>query len=376
MDDLSICMRCGFCQAKCPVFEETKQEPSTARGRIAIINSLFKGETEPSSGVMRRVFECNLCGRCKEACPAGVDTIEIFLEGRRRLQKNTPIKRRLAYNIIEHPRLLSLGGNMGFVLGLRDLKITKPTIHKVENPKMKVVFFPGCLGKHFLKDLVQSSIEVLELNNIEVKLVDEDCCGAPLYLSGADERANTLARKNIEKIKAAGADVIVTACPTCKSGLERYPRLFKGEENSEIKKFFEHVYEISEFLEEVGHTPPKTKINKTITHHEACHTRNNAALIKSTQSMMNGIHGPRLVELSNPSSCCGFGGFFMLDNPEISRELKRKKIDDIKSTEAQTVLTSCPGCIMFIGRALKGSGIRVQHPIQLLREAYKKESII
>ena len=39
-DKLASCMKCGFCQAFCPVFDETGEEGDVTRGKIALVENL------------------------------------------------------------------------------------------------------------------------------------------------------------------------------------------------------------------------------------------------------------------------------------------------------------------------------------------------
>lgn len=377
MEDLEICMRCGFCRASCPVFDVTLEETGTARGKIAIIHAIRRGELKPTKRVAEKIFECTLCGNCSRECPAGVDTIKIFLEAREELLKSyfNPTKR-VAFNILENPTVLSFlsnGASMvpGLTLPTR-LKKTKPVNMRVGKPKMKVAFFGGCLINYFLQDIKDSTIEVLRKNDIETVLPQEKCCGLPLYFSGAVERAADLARHNLTVLEALSVDAIVTACPTCKIGLKRYPEILKGEERERAKTVAEKTYEISEFLNKFGYSKEMGVIEKNVTYHESCHMNYGLDLSKISRELITSIPGLDLTEMKEPASCCGFGGLFTIDNPRLSKKMNQRKIGDIQGTKAREVITPCPGCIIYIQRALRreGTNIKVRHPIQLLREAY------
>ncbi|HEU6438198.1 MAG TPA: 4Fe-4S dicluster domain-containing protein, partial [Nitratidesulfovibrio sp.] len=43
LDDQMVgCMKCGMCQAVCPVFAETMKEADVTRGKIALLENLAK----------------------------------------------------------------------------------------------------------------------------------------------------------------------------------------------------------------------------------------------------------------------------------------------------------------------------------------------
>ena len=41
-DQLVVCMRCGLCQAVCPLFAETGREADVARGKLALLDGLLQ----------------------------------------------------------------------------------------------------------------------------------------------------------------------------------------------------------------------------------------------------------------------------------------------------------------------------------------------
>ena len=48
-DKLASCMKCGFCQAFCPVFDTTGKEGDVTRGKIALVENL--AQRLPASNV-------------------------------------------------------------------------------------------------------------------------------------------------------------------------------------------------------------------------------------------------------------------------------------------------------------------------------------
>lgn len=74
------------------------------------------------------------------------------------------------------------------------------------------------------------------------------------------------------------------------------------------------------------------------------------------------------------ASCCGFGGTYSAKFPEISKELLGNKIRRIEETEAERIVTDCPGCTMQIRGGLhkKGSSVKVTHIAELLADNLKK----
>ncbi|MGA7643801.1 MAG: (Fe-S)-binding protein, partial [Syntrophobacteraceae bacterium] len=61
-EQLVVCMRCGMCQAVCPVFAETGREADVARGKLALLDGLIQEMFKDPKGVNERMMRCLLCG--------------------------------------------------------------------------------------------------------------------------------------------------------------------------------------------------------------------------------------------------------------------------------------------------------------------------
>jgi glycolate oxidase iron-sulfur subunit len=81
-DQMVACMKCGMCQAVCPVFAESLNEADVTRGKIALLENLAKEMIADAKGVQEKLNKCLLCGSCAANCPSGVKIMDIFLKAR------------------------------------------------------------------------------------------------------------------------------------------------------------------------------------------------------------------------------------------------------------------------------------------------------
>jgi hypothetical protein len=70
--------------------------------------------------------------------------------------------------------------------------------------------------------------------------------------------------------------------------------------------------------------------------------------------------GLEYVESKDEAVCCGFGGSFSMDFPEISAELLKRKLNCAESTGAEVLVTDCPGCVLQLRGGMKKRGGRMQ----------------
>ncbi|MBW2367335.1 MAG: (Fe-S)-binding protein, partial [Deltaproteobacteria bacterium] len=88
-DELAQCTRCGICQSVCPLYAYTGREADVSRGKLALLDGLAERIFKTPEGVMERLDRCLLCGACMHQCPAGVDTMKVFIRARSILKQVT-----------------------------------------------------------------------------------------------------------------------------------------------------------------------------------------------------------------------------------------------------------------------------------------------
>jgi glycolate oxidase iron-sulfur subunit len=105
----------------------------------------------------------------------------------------------------------------------------------------------------------------------------------------------------------------------------------------------------------------------SITYHDPCHHRT-AGITKEPRNLLKGAPGIELVEMEGADRCCGLGGTFNVYHYQSSLKINSTKTAAIQATNADAVVTGCPGCIMQLSDGLKQAGdkTRVLHTVQLL----------
>ena len=95
----SQCVKCGTCLAHCPIYAETLSEPTTARGKLSLIESLASGDIQFTKELNNLLLSCLICNTCGENCPNDVKVGEILLEARRELidHRGLPITKKFLF---------------------------------------------------------------------------------------------------------------------------------------------------------------------------------------------------------------------------------------------------------------------------------------
>jgi glycolate oxidase iron-sulfur subunit len=177
-----------------------------------------------------------------------------------------------------------------------------------------------------------------------------------------------MAKHNIEKL--AKFDRIITGCATCGSALKDYGKWFAGDKQfeSQAKAFSAKVSDFTEFLAKEG---VQTSVNEpiTVTYHDPCHLKWQQGISSQPRQLLNSIKGVKFVEMEGADDCCGLGGAFSLAHRDISLAIQDKKMQNIKNTGAQIVVTSCPGCLIQLKDGVKRNNlpVKVMHISELMR---------
>ena len=413
-DQLMTCMRCGMCQAVCPVFAETGREADVARGKLALLDGLIQQMFKDPKGVNERLSHCLLCGSCAANCPSGVKVLEIFLRARAILTGYTglhPLKKAVFRGMLVHPgffdSLMEWGaklqgifikpaddllgtscGRMLSPLAERHIKPLAPVpFHNISgrldtsgSSGLKAAFFIGCVVDKIFPNIGEAVVKSLEHNGVGVFLPDDQgCCGIPALSSGDTETFNTLVRHNLDRFSASGCDYLVTACATCTSTIRKLWPLFaeglNDRDRDRLTALADKTMDISQFLvDKAGVAAVDTSANDAataVTYHDPCHLKKSLGVAAQPRTLIRANPHRILKEMREPDRCCGCGGSFNLQYYGVSTAIGKRKRDNIVESGCSIVATSCPACMLQISDMLSQAGdrIEVKHAIEVYADS-------
>jgi len=389
------CSSCAFCEATCPVFQADLLETHVARSRMLIIREVFIEKSLPvSKRTLEIIDRCLLCSQCKQTCPAGVPVNEIVIAARYQQYKGKrmSLPRRMVLKQIMENRGVSGVMKKAEVLaraaGISPKEIPKlpkqsfnelypagiyPPLGKT---RARVLYYVGCGTNTLYPDTGDAVMKVLAHNGIEVTIPEGlVCCGIPSLVEGDIVTARRMMETNLSILAGSGADAILTDCTSC--GLTFSEKLMQiiPEEDPLYEKAIEvssNITEVTDYLQKIGLTFPPQKLEVQVTYHVPCHGNWRSTLNDAPRELLSGIEGTEMVEMEKPGACCGAGGAFFVDFKELSQKIRDPKLQDIKQTGAELVVTQCPSCRSYLSAGLE-EGQRVMHPITLLSMAYGLE---
>ena len=262
------------------------------------------------------------------------------------------------------------------LLGAYPRATAAPVRPRMEMPDMRVAMLTGCVQESLFGRVNAATARVLRVHGCEVVPVREQvCCGALDAHAGRLERARELARRNIAAFEAAAVDVVVVNAAGCGAMMKEYAeQLHHDAEWSErAKSFVQRVRDVSEFLVERG-VREGAPVWVRVTYDAPCHLHHGQRIREAPLRLIDGIAGVERVPLRDAEECCGGAGLYGVNHPELGGRILRDKVEAVRETGAELVLTPNPGCMMQIGAGLllAGEGARVAHPLELLDESYRR----
>jgi glycolate oxidase iron-sulfur subunit len=414
-DQLVVCMKCGMCQAVCPLFAETGREADVARGKLALLDGLMVQMFDDPEGVHQRLNKCLLCGSCAANCPSGVNVLEIFIKARAILagfQGLSPAKKAIFRGMLAHPELFDRLGEWGAkfqkvftkpaneVIGTSCARFMSPLIgerhfrplaavpfHKRISSLdtrpgasgLKVAFYVGCLADKIFPDLAQATVDVLTHHGVGIFMPENQaCCGIPAVSGGDTDTFKRLVRRNIRLFQGGRYDCLVTACATCTSTIrEVWPMMTASDQelHAGARRIAEKTFDISQFLvDRVGlKASADSNGDIPVTYHDPCHLKKSLKVWNEPRALINASRGYRLKEMPESDWCCGMGGSFNIQYYGISGRIGDRKRDNIRATGCRIVATGCPACMLQISDTLSraGDAVQVKHPVELYAESLK-----
>ncbi len=418
--EIAKCIRCGECRLICPVYNEKHAERYTSRAKLLIVNGLVQGTLDFTPEVREAMENCLLCTGCASQCSSNVQSDKVIIAARHVFAEELgiPFYKQLITKTMRSKKLMDTGvklGSMGVDLLFKKVPETSGLYRRFAMPKIdekqyipeiahptfrdevqmasvggnkKVIFFTGCMANYFMPEVSKSLVKVLNKLNVDVEVPNEQgCCGMPMLASGDKESVKIAALVNISalaKLSPPSSDVaIVVACASCGHMLQHgYKEMLKDE--TQIHHLLDNIaertidinqYLINTFGEEKIASMIKPETSIKATYHDPCHLRKAQKIVKEPRALLDIASGGNFAEMQKPEACCGLGGTYTLAQMELSKSIQKKKIDDALQTEANCIVTSCPGCVLQLRDGVRRSAkigaekTKVKHIIQVLADS-------
>jgi L-lactate dehydrogenase complex protein LldE len=237
-----------------------------------------------------------------------------------------------------------------------------------------VQLFVTCLVDSLFPHVGESVVRVLERAGLTVEFpFDQTCCGQPAFNAGFPDEARAMARHTIDVLVDTDGPIVVPSGSCAQMIIDHAPSLLAADNDylANAQLVSARTREFTMFLvDDLAVTAPGVRRDATFaTYHPSCHGLRGLGITTQPMRLLEGIAGLKVVDLPDAETCCGFGGIFSVEMPEISVAMLATKLDNVAGTGADVLVGGDVGCLMHMEGGLRrraDADIAVVHIAELL----------
>ena len=407
---LRSCVHCGFCTATCPTYQVLGDELDSPRGRIYLIKDMLENDRDPDAKTVKHIDRCLSCLACMSTCPSGVHYMHLvdyareYIEERYKRPWSDRALRWILARILPYPmrfRVALLGAKIGrpFARWMPDVRLramlemapkTIPPVSRNDDPqsfaptgekRKRVALMTGCAQKALNTDINDATIRLLTRLGCEVVVAEgAGCCGALTHHMGKTDESHATAARNIRawvrEMDGEGLDAIVINTSGCGTTVKDYGHMFRNDPLAEdaarvsalacdVSEVLVDLMGVSKGKDDVPMSPAPGEDftpGMVVAYHAACSLQHGQQIKTYPKDLLKSV-GFQIVEPADPHLCCGSAGTYNLMQPEISGQLKARKVRTLEAKNPDVIAAGNIGCMMQIG---SGTAIPIVHSVELV----------
>ena len=387
---LRKCVHCGFCTATCPTYQLLGDELDGPRGRIYLIKQVLEGAT-PTRSTQLHLDRCLTCRNCETTCPSGVEYGHLVDIGRKLVDQRVarpPAERAVRWLLKEgltsplFAPAMKMGQMMRPLLppALKD-KVPAPggarsKVWPTRAHARKVLMLAGCVQPAMMPNVNSATARVLDAAGIQTLVAPEaGCCGALRTHLGDHEGGLADMRRNIDAwwphVEAGGVEAIVMNASGCGVMVKEYGHALAADPAYADKaaRIGALTRDISEWLPELlPRLRPLVKPGavRRLAFHPPCTLQHGQQLRGGVETNLSELGFKVELAASESHLCCGSAGTYSVLQPELSTQLRDRKLSHLQSLEPHCIVSANIGCIQHLQ---SGTATPVRHWIEVLDDA-------
>jgi glycolate oxidase iron-sulfur subunit len=384
------CVHCGFCNATCPTYQLLGDELDGPRGRIYLIKQMLEGSAVTRS-TQRHLDRCLTCLNCQTTCPSGVEYGHLVEIGRKLVDER--VERPAAERAVRWTLKEGLTSKL-FAPALRAGQLLRPILPQVLKDKIplrmaaraanppevarprKVLMLQGCVQPAMLPDIDRAAVRVLDAAGIQtIHAVGTGCCGAlRTHLSDSEGGLNDM-RRNIDAwmplLDSGEVEAIISSASACALAIKEYGHALAHDATYAQKaaRISGLARDLSELLPELA-TTLKQQLRAVpadrLVFHAPCTLQHGQKLRGGVESQLRQLGFNIAPACEENHFCCGSAGAYSVLQPQLARQLRDRKLENLTKSAADTILSANVGCIQHLQ---SGTPIPVMHWIEAIDRA-------
>ena len=381
---LRQCVHCGFCTATCPTYQLLGDELDGPRGRIYLIKQVLEGATA-GPATQLHLDRCLTCRNCETTCPSGVQYGRLLDIGRHIVEQQVerPGKQRAVRTLLQEtltrPWIFKPAMKAGQWLrpvlpGALRSKLSTP-VSAGQWPRTsharKMLLLDGCVQPSMAPNINAATARVLDALGIELVVAPKaGCCGAIRYHLNDQEGGLQDMRRNIDAwwpYVENGAEAIVMTSSGCGVTVKDYGHLLRNdaiyaEKALRIASLTKDVSEVLVDLQSEIVAKVEPVRAERVAYHPPCTLQHGQQIRGKVEQLLRAV-GVDVRLCADSHLCCGSSGTYSLLQPELSTQLRDRKVAALEATGAERIVSANVGCQSHIQ---SGTSKPVEHWIELL----------
>lgn len=225
---------------------------------------------------------------------------------------------------------------------------------------MKVGLFIPCYVDALYPHVGIATYKLLKQLGVEVEYPQKQtCCGQPMGNAGFQQKAEKLV-EDYDKLFAK-YDYVVAPSASCAAYVRFFhPGIVKHECRTAQK-----TMDVVEFIHDVikPKALPWAKFHHKVSLHNSCHgvrelglsspSERNIPRFNKIKDLLQMVEGIDIREPERVDECCGFGGMFSIEEPDVSARMGHDKIARHVATGAEYITGPDSSCLMHMQGLLK-----------------------
>lgn len=385
---LRKCVHCGFCTATCPTYQLLGDELDGPRGRIYLIKQVLEGKA-PTRATQLHLDRCLTCRNCESTCPSGVQYGHLVDIGRKVVDAKVPRpagQGALRWALKEGLPSPLFGPAMALgqaVRGLLPEKLKAKVPPRQDAGRWptrtharKVLLLAGCVQPSMAPNINSATARVLDAAGIQgVVAPQAGCCGAVKFHLNDQEGGKAQMRANIDawwpRVESGEVEALVMNASGCGVTVREYGHTLKDDAAYAAKaaRISELTRDLSELLPElVPALKGRVKApGGVVAYHPPCTLQHGQKLRGGVETHLRALGFDIQVAQSESHLCCGSAGTYSVLQPELSYQLRDRKLGHLNQLQPRTIVSANIGCITHLQ---SGSGATpVRHWVELLDAA-------
>jgi Fe-S oxidoreductase/FAD/FMN-containing dehydrogenase len=344
------CSQCGYCIDECDQFYGRGWESQSPRGKWFWLREYMEGREEWNQQMVDTFLVCTTCELCNLRCSAALPIEPSWMKLRGQLVEE---KEKMTFPPFEM-MASALHAEGDIWAGYRkdraawfpkDLLDKHGPAHKSKN-----VYFAGCTASYVENDIGMASVRLLDEAGVDFTYLGEkeSCCATPMLVAGKWELFVETMKQNIQAVKEAGGDTVISSCPACDMMWRHVYPVWAKKLGLAYDITAKHYSEVVSEKIQAGEFefPENDQPATTVTWHDSCHIGRVSGVYEPPRDLIKAIPNVNFVEMPfnrQTAHCCG-SVLTLIKEPQVAHDVGKTRLEEATAVGAEKVLALCPCC--------------------------------